>query len=51
MIPAPRTSSDSTGSTAARLVLIERISTWFIDTLIDVGVRHAAAPSSAWCSP
>ena len=32
--PEPRTSSDSTGSTAAMLVLIERISTWFIDTLI-----------------
>ena len=29
----PTTSSESTGSTAARLVLIDRISTWFIDRL------------------
>ena len=29
----PITSSDRTGSTAARLVLIERISVWFIDRL------------------
>ena len=32
-MPEPTTSNDSTGSTAAKLVLIDRISTWFIDTL------------------
>ena len=31
--PAPTTSSDSTGSAAATVVLIERSSTWFVDTL------------------
>ena len=33
-MPEPSTSSDSTGSTAAMLVFSERISTWFIDTLM-----------------
>ena len=32
-IHEPTTNSDSTGSTAARLVLSERISVWFIDRL------------------
>ena len=32
-IHEPTTSSDSTGSTAARLVLSDRISVWFIDRL------------------
>ncbi len=41
--PAPSTSSESTGSTAARLVLSERISTWFIDTLI-VSAYDARSP-------
>ena len=30
----PRISSESTGNTAAKEVLIERINTWFIDTLV-----------------
>ena len=42
-IPAPTTSSDSTGSTAARLVLSERISTWFIDTLMMSSYGSAGA--------
>ena len=42
-IPAPRISSDRTGRTAAMLVLIERISTWFIETFITspYGIRAA----------
>ncbi len=42
-MPEPRTSSDSTGSTAARLVFSDRISTWFIDTFSTsaYGMRYA----------
>ncbi len=34
MMPEPMISRDSTGRTAARLVLSERINIWFIDTLM-----------------
>ena len=42
----PTTSSESTGRTAARLVLSDRISTWFIDRLTIVAVGHARCRSS-----
>ena len=43
MMPEPTMSSDSTGSTAAMLVLSDRMSTWFIDTLIVSPHRRACA--------
>ena len=47
MQPEPTTSSESTGTIDERLVLSERISTWFIDTLTTSAYGGLTMPNRA----